>query len=210
VLLALAVLFGATASCSRRPLAALAIAGLGSVLLVWMARVEGPPASARVLECHGEVHGDGQSGEWLALTAAVGRVELPAREPLRLATLPELAPIHWTVSLADPLRWTLASPGATLLWYEDFDPGGRRITSALNAFGTLESAWRRAPDGRWSDCGRWELGRELPGPLDGGSSPPGWLAAGLPPGVDVLCGKLAGVPGERHGATWLRIAPWQP
>lgn len=129
------------------------------------------------------------SGAPLALRveASFASLELPpgARE-LAVEVLPVGVPVEWRVSLTDGGR-KASSPNARFYRLDLIELGARQIVRDTNEWGSLSEVWTRF-DGEWEARGAWNPGSALP-VGDSRDAPPGWLAAGLPQGVDVLLAR---------------------
>lgn len=188
--------------------ASLALAGLGGVLAFQLGRgtpQEGP-VPHRVLE--GRL--DGQ--RWLAVDVGT-ELELDSSWAVEHRVYPPDAPleIRWTEGLGPAVMEVPA--GCELVRRFELDPGLRLLTGELNTWGPLEQAWSRGAEGAaWSGHGAWPVGSGLPPGVP--ERPPGWLAAGLPPGQGVLAGRLGegayhgpdgGPPPGPRSRTWVRL-----
>jgi hypothetical protein len=153
----------------------------------------GTASAVRVFE------GDAASGRWLQVDAAAGGLAVsprgldtahpgfelecePARRPLRWS-VPLDAAAPWAVTDAEGRRTTRLVRRGELLTT-------RGLTRAANAWGDLEQVWLRDAEGGWASLGAWREGAPLPERAPG-VAPPGWLASGLPQGVEVLLARLA-------------------
>lgn len=123
----------------------------------------------------------------LRVEASFARLELPAgASALAVEVLPVGTPVEWRVSLADGRR-EASSPQGRFYRLDLADAAERRITREENGWGPLAEVWTRF-DGEWAARGAWSPGSPLPAAASRGA-PPGWLAAGLPQGVDVLLAR---------------------
>ncbi len=186
----------------RRPALALA-AGLAGAVLVGSHSGGGAaaPREVRVLE------GDGESGRWLLVRSAVGRLALGADATGWLEVRPADRPLEVVaVRRGGLLSTACEAPGGELHLRRErvaptapgrSDPGGH----------AFRRVWVREPGEGWTPRGAWAGAGPLPPPTGEVGDPPGWLAAGLPQGVAVLVGELEGA-GE--GGSWLRMAPFEP
>lgn len=193
----------------RRPAAALA-AGWGVALALGIVALRSPPRAAppaRVLE------GAGPEGPWLVVDGGAGELSFPLAGGARLEVAPAGAPVVWSGTLVgETARWRVRLAGGRLWRVAPLEVGLRLVRREINAWGPIEEAWSRAPDGRWSHHGAWLLGQPLPPAASDAPAPPGWLAAGLPQGVGVLVARLAPdawrgpeLHGTAPGAAWLRL-----
>lgn len=199
---ALAAALFAVLGLRRRPGLALAAGITGAVLVVSLpGGAVSAPREVRVLE------GDGDSGRWLLVRSAVGRLELGTEATGWLEVRPADRPVELAaVRSAGLLSAVLEAPGAQLHLRQErvaprapgrSDPGGH----------AFRRVWVREPGNGWTPRGAWAGAGPLPPSTGEVGDPPGWLAAGLPQGVAVLVGELDGA-GE--GASWLRMAPFEP
>ncbi|MFN0243855.1 MAG: hypothetical protein ACKVWV_13280 [Planctomycetota bacterium] len=123
----------------------------------------------------------------LRVDASFAWLELPpAGRELAVEVLPVNVPVEWRVSLTDGGR-KASSPSARFYRLELLDAGARRIARDDNEWGPLSEVWTRF-DGDWVARGAWNPGTALPAGA-ARDAPPGWLAAGLPQGVDVLLAR---------------------
>ncbi len=128
----------------------------------------------------------------------------------------EVTPQHRLIACRteiEPPGYALDSRGATFVQLRAFDPGTRRLSRAVNAFGRFDEAWLREADGEWLSLGPWNLGDPLPTGRPG--EPPGWLVPVLPMGTSIFLGRLGegqilafdgdGAPSARQRPpTWMR------
>jgi hypothetical protein len=139
-----------------------------------------------------EARFDAPPGEaWLAVRAVLGRLDAAALGAARFEVDPRRSMLRCETS-GDPARFELVAPGCTLIELAACDPGARRLTRAVNAWGNFERAWLREADGTWLALGAWRLGEALPSAVAG--DPPGWLVPPLPMGRSLFLGQLS--PGE--------------
>ena len=167
---------------------------VGGAVLALTLRSAAPADGVRLLE------GDLRARVWFEVRAGLGSLE---RVEGRLERLPVGGAVAFDVVLEGGRKRVAArAPGAVL--YEV-----RVLTApaapdpALFGRGAPAATWWRDSAGAWSRCGPWRWGDPLPAPLEapGEEEPPGWLKAGLPPGIDVLLGRL----GAEGGGSWLRV-----
>jgi hypothetical protein len=186
----------------RRPVLALAAGAAGALVLIALpVPMGGAPREVQVLE------GDGDSGRWLLVRSARGRLELGADETGWVEVRPGGHPVAVRAARGTAgLQAALEAPAAELhLRRERVAP---RAPGRGDAGGhDFLRVWIREPGEGWSDRGPWEGSDPLPPGLEAGSAPPGWLVAGLPQGVPALVGELR-APGGRR--SWLRLAPLGP
>lgn len=172
-------------------------AGTGALTAALMLALPAAPLVGRELR---GIDGDFARDQWLEVRSAHERLELVLG-----------APSWFEVRGAGPARFELDAAGRVTLRAE----GGevhhlRRIESAPldriseQPLSALREVWRRSSDGIWTALADWEPGTDFPPAVDPGKragGPTGWLAAGLPQGVDVLVATPSG-PGAPD---WLRI-----
>ncbi|MCY2960975.1 MAG: hypothetical protein NTY35_12495 [Planctomycetota bacterium] len=180
--------------CARWPFASLGLALVAATAIFVLARasLERDAAPVEVLD------GIAGSGAWQRARAARDTLALPGRGPnFDLAVEPSRAPIRIEVPL-DLARPTHASSkGAQLVavWPEPWP--AEALDRAANDLAPLSAVWVREA-GDWTYRAAWPLraplGDAAPRPPAPGSDPPGWLVAGLPQGVTLLVGEVAGSP----------------
>ena len=201
-LFVLGAAFAIALSRRRQPAIATVVALLAcGSLFALTRRVSGPRISAlRVLETRFDAPSD---AAWLEVKAVFGRLDDADPGNSQIEIEPRRNPI--VCSTDQQGRISIASPGASLLQLRAFDPGPRRLTRDVNAWGHFEEAWLRERDGKWLALGTWALGEALPAGVRG--DPPGWMVPALPMGSTLFLGRLAtggasGKPGE--SPTWIR------
>lgn len=187
--------------------------GLGTAGLVLVAQLREPPPApdvVRVLEgVRGEAGVEGVPGResWMLVEGAAGALPVDPEIDLSVEVEPQRAPLTYVGDGRG--AWTVQGPE---LWRRAaLDPGGRRLDGHMNLWGGFERTWLRTPSGIWTERSSWPMGTGLPqGGVDG--QPPGWLAAGIPPGRTALVARLA--PGAWSGGqgpdtepdvVWLRL-----
>jgi hypothetical protein len=199
----------------RRPVLALASSVVASAALVLVVHRPDAEASTAVVLVDGDVDSD----RWRRVDAAFARIEVPADVgAFELWVEPAGAPVFWRV----PLDWSwggssggsssgtggtaraeVASPGARLFLVSTLPGGAALFSRERNQDAALDRAWLRE-EGTWTWRGPWPLSAALTAALPRAgpdTAPPSWLASGLPQGVAVLVGRVAG-----SGNTWMRIA----
>jgi len=197
----------------HQPLLATAIAllGSGSVLLLTRSLSARPLSSVSLLEANLDAD---PLLPWLAIECRHARFEPAQLGTAQYETEPRRAKLRCRTRFepgAESPRVSLEAPGATLFALRRFDPGPRRLSREINAWGNFEAAWLREADGRWIALGAWGLGEALPSGSAG--DPPGWLVPPLPMGRSLFLGRFApgesleGLPGVDSRAVserWLR------
>lgn len=205
-LLVLGAAFALALSQRRRVWAVTLIAACGAaaVSILTITSREPTPAALRILEARFET----SLGEpWLAVLAGRGELVGANLSNSRQELVPGRALLECRTE-AEAALFSLSSRGATLYQLRAFDPGTRRLSREVNAFGLFTEAWLREADGAWLRLGQWPLGESLPGGVAG--EPPGWLVPALPMGSSIFVGRLApesvsrAFPGEPEATTWLR------
>ena len=213
---ALLLLLGSTIlalSLRRRPWGALtASVALGLAAGVLTAR---DGAGGRMMERL--VEGDSREEFWIQIETARGEIACGTSLPAKVEISPAGNPVRWTVRLGpdgEP-RYSIKASAATLSLVRKLPGTAALFDRQRNDFAELEECWIRAETGGFKAHGPWKLGLSLPAPQETGSSPPGWLASGLPQGVPVLLGRMAERPGffgrntgsvaSPAGRTWLRL-----
>jgi hypothetical protein len=149
------------------------------------------------------IDGDAARGRWLEVRSANERLELAAR-PGGWFEVRGIPAGEWIVDAED--RWVLSAAGGEVHSLREstavpLDPTTGRPIHALREL------WTRTADGRWTALRDWRPGEDFPPPAATGSSatgPAGWLAAGLPQGVNVLVATPVGP----AAPDWLRITGW--
>lgn len=183
----------------RRPLLALTLGVVSATTLGLL----GPRATEALPRQVTLVEGDAQSSAWLEVEAARGRLWIRGEpDAVHVATEPAHARLDCHVALENPAVWEIAARGASIYRLSSFDPGERALTRAENRWAELEETWVRE-SGAWSARGVWRVGSALPEAI-AGAPPPGWLAAGLPQGTDILLG-LSRTRG-RDGPLYFRLS----
>lgn len=186
----------------RRPFLALGAGALAAGALAAVAPpAELAPAGVTVLE------GDGDSGRWLLVRSAPGRLELGAREEGWLEVRPADREVRVEADRrTGALVAALEAPGAELhLRRERVAP--RQPGRGSPGGHDFRQTWVREPGEGWRALGPWAGEQPLPEAGPEGPAPPGWLVAGLPQGVPALVGELRAPAGQR---SWLRLAPLGP
>lgn len=183
----------------RRVMASLSVAAVGSVAMWVLARGPAPGAPARIVVLEGAA---GES-RWLRIEAACDRlvVSTEARD-LCVESQPTDVPLLWSIPLESGKTWSVSGRGARLYRAAVFEPGERSLTRAANRMERLAEVWVR-DESAWKWTGGWDLGRPLPS-LQEGPAPPGWLAAGLPQGTDILLGRIDAP--DESGPVFLRLS----
>ena len=178
----------------KRPRAA---AGSGALTATLMLALPAAPLEGRELR---GIDGDYARAQWLEVQSAHGRLELAAGGE------------GWfEVRGSGAAQWELDGAGRVTLRAEsgevhhlrrlDAGPLDPRNGHPVHA---LREVWTRSADGIWTELGDWEPGTRFPPPVEhagGTAGPTGWLAAGLPQGVEVFVAAPVG-PGAPD---WLRI-----
>ena len=140
------------------------------------------------------------------ILVARGELEL-ARPEVWLEARPEdarLELVHDPASRRLTVRAD-APPGASLRALRAAEVPA--LTQAANDWRDLARVWSRDAQGGWRAHGSWPVGGKLPAPqAEPSGGPPGWLASGLPPGREVLLGRVRGP----DATFWLRITGWGP
>lgn len=182
----------ASLAARRRPLA-LSLAALAGALLAFFSAgsARALPTEVRVLEA------DLASARCLEVRAARDEIGLGFDG---LAVEP--ASTRLAIRCDFEGRGSVRAPGALLV--------ARRVVSlsgpldpAHNGWEDFEALWVRDSGGRWTFHGPWSRSSALP-PERAGPALPGWLAAGVPPGVGVLVGRL-----REPGVGWVRATGFQ-
>ncbi|MBL8860901.1 MAG: hypothetical protein JNK02_02730 [Planctomycetes bacterium] len=146
---------------------------------------------------------DGVSGssDWQRQRAALGELVLPARgATFDLVTDPPRARVEIEAPLdpASPARARARGASLVAIWAEPWPGAG--LEREANELLPLAAAWLRA-DGAWTFHGPWDVGAPL-GPARSGPPPPGWLVSGLPQGVTLVVGEVAGAARSWVRCTW--------
>jgi hypothetical protein len=136
---------------------------------------------------------DGIAGAptWQRARAARDALTLPSRSPgYELRTEPAGAPLAISLALDPSSLPRAASAGARLIaiWPETWPADA--LERGANHLVELDATWFR-DEGTWTSRGPWPIGSPL-GAARPGPDPPGWLIDGLPQGVQVLVGRVAG------------------
>lgn len=185
--------------------------GLCAGGLVLTAQLRGaPPTPDAVLVLEGaldQAAGAPARQAWMLVEGAADALVVDPDTDLLVEVRPERAPLTYVGDGQG--AWTVRGPK---LWrLAPLDPGGRRLDGRLNLWGELERTWTRTPSGAWTGRGEWSMGTSLPGGEVEGQ-PPGWLAAGIPPGRSALVARLApdswsggGRPENVPDVVWLRL-----
>ncbi len=185
---------------------------------VWFVQVQGEPIPSQVRVLEGLGASDAVGTRWLLARSADEDLIVDTEFCLRLEGSGP-GRLEWNVTLGDwgqTHRARLA--GETLTSFFDLDPGTRRCTPEVNAWGSLDQVWTRSGDGTWVYHGAWALGAPLPPAAraasgQGHPDPPGWLTSGLPMGTAVLVALLgpdtwSGPEQEAGEVCWLRWVAW--
>jgi len=167
---------------------ALAVATVASIPAFLLAR------SAFDRDVHAVEVLDGIAGSsaWQRTRAAWDEIVLPSRgASFDLATgrahaIEFEAPLDLTL----PARARARSAQFIATWPESWPADA--LARASNDLGPLGAVWVRE-EGNWTFRGPWDVGTALGPPVPGGP-PPGWLVSGLPQGVELLVGEVAGDP----------------
>ncbi len=179
----------------RRSRAVLAIGAVAATVLGMPFVVSLPASAVFVLE------GDAASGTWVRVEARRGECAVDSRTLLAVALdRPSRGALETSIDLAEPERWTLRAPGRQWIAWRA-GPAGGELTASENRLGDLDRVWVRSAGGFFEARGPWPEGTALP-PLRASDPPPGWLAAGSPPGAGVLLARFADPAGE---AGWVRL-----
>lgn len=197
----------------RRPVmsvaAGIAVALAAGVLAANTGETE--PAWEQVFE------GDGESGPWLSVETARDVIGCGPDLPTRVEIFPEGRASFWTAEMGPggKLSYRLEARAATLSLVRRVPAGEPSLLRERNDFGGLSETWLRAGAGGFVAHGPWRVGIGLPPAQVGRSSPPGWLASGLPQGTPILLGLrsdsgaqtgAAAIPsGGARGRTWVRL-----
>ena len=122
---------------------------------------------------------------------------------------------------AERMLQVARAPGRVLVGRRPLQGPVRDLGRRRNQLGDFTASFLRGPQGTWTRHGAWPAGSALPeafGPAtaseggrpngrevraEGPAQPPGWLAAGLPPGDWVLLGRLA-------DGRWVRATGMRP
>ena len=149
-------------------------------------------------------------GAALALHVATARgalAEVEAFPPDGLASFPSSAALEISLGVDGEVRAIAAAPDVVLTARRVVrELGLEGIRRGENAYRSFSAVWLRDGAGGWQSLGAWRLGEPLPDSQlgmeavdeEGPETLPGWLAAGLPPGRDVLVGRL-------EDGSWLRL-----
>jgi hypothetical protein len=167
----------------RRPIAALLV----SIACAACACAVGVRTDERAAERTTVYEGAADADAWLEVDAERERMVLAASAPAHVESEPADARILCDVALDDADKWTLRAARAVLYRYAPLAPGARSISPAANRWADLAEVWTRDA-GEWSARGAWAIGSPLPAAIRG-PPPPGWLAAGLPQGTDILVAR---------------------
>jgi len=187
-----------------RPVICVLVGGGAAVLLVLLPAVEEVGSSRTVV-----LEGDSRSGSWIRIEVRDGVLEVELERLLRLGVVPGGAAVDWVVQPGSPgpaifKASVRSTPGARLVSAEAFErpllSGGGEATLGLVDF---RASWTRAAtSGAEIEArGAWPSGEPLPA-IRADDPPPGWLVAGLPPGTEVLLGRVELSGGEQ---AWLRL-----
>lgn len=170
---------------SRR--AAIAVGVVGAAIAFTLARA----SLARDAPAVEILDGIAGSPTWQRARGARDTAILPARTPsFELRTEPGGIALTITLALDPAALPRVAATGARLVasWPEPWP--GDALERAANHLVELDEAWARE-EGTWTAHGAWPLGAPL-GPARPGPDPPGWLIDGLPQGVAIVVGRVAG------------------
>ena len=176
-----------TLSHRRRILVVTGIALFAGASVFALARGLGAGAisAARILEARF----DQAPGEaFLAVEARRGKIELAELGRSRIEVTPPRSLVHCRTSAAGT-HFVLDAATATFVQLRAVDPGARRLSREVNAFGRFDEVWLREASGPWRYLGAWNLGDPLPEGRPG--EPPGWLVPALPMGSTIFLGRLA-------------------
>jgi len=173
----------------RRPRLVGASCMVGAVLLTVLgARRSGSAERVELVEAEAE------RGLAVRITGGLGRLELGPR-----AVGLEVDPVRSSIVLLQDLQSggvVAEAPGAGLFALAPSEAPS--LTRDANGWRALRRAWVRTPGGDWSTHGAWSRGAPLPPAQGQGTSPPGWIAAGMPPGRAVLVA-------EDESGGWIRM-----
>ncbi len=171
----------------RSPRAALAVGIVGTAIAFALARasLDRDAPAVEVLD------GIAGSPTWQRARGARDALVLPARTPsFELRTEPNGVALAITLPF-DPAalpRATATRARLVATWPEPWPEDA--LERGANHLVVLDEVWVRE-EGNWTARGPWPLGAPL-GPPRPGSDPPGWLIDGLPQGVAVVVGRVAG------------------
>lgn len=166
--------------------AALACATVASIPAFFLAR----SAFDRDIHAVEVLDGIAGSSTWQRTRAAWDEIVLPSRgASFDLATESSHAiRFEAPLDLARPARARARSAQLIATWPESWPADA--LSRASNDLGPLSAVWVRE-EGNWTFRGPWGVGAALGPPVPGGP-PPGWLVSGLPQGVELLVGEVAG------------------
>lgn len=163
------------------------------------------------------LEGDARFGSWISVETARGVIACGPDLPARVEIFPAGRASFWTANLdpAGTLSYRLEARSATLSLVYQAPPSEPELLREMNHLGALSETWIRAGAGGFVAHGPWDVGIGLPPAQAGRSSPPGWLASGLPQGTPILLGlrsvsgtssgASAGGSGGAAGRTWVRL-----
>ncbi|MFT7670380.1 MAG: hypothetical protein ACI8X5_003088 [Planctomycetota bacterium] len=159
----------------------------------------------RVLE------GDGESGRWLQVRGSRERLDLAEPSTGWLHCLPREVEFHLELTQrGQEIGWAICASGSRIYFMNEVLAPHRPTRVSADGL-TFDEVWLREASGAWSARGPWKGDQALPelvleSDSSLSSSPPAWLASGLPQGVSVLAGHLMGTAEED---SWVRLVGFE-
>lgn len=211
-LFVLVAIWCAAQALRKRVLALIAVAvGGACAAALLVAREPGEVAAQVEL-----LEGARDSDPWVEILSGAERLELSSatfETPFQVQTEPREAELEVQADLRSPERVVLVARGARIHVSRLVAPPADGFSIELGPPEPLEATWLRR-EGVWSFVGASSPGQALArAPADtsaASTSPPGWVVAGLPQGVDVLVGRARAraepVAGAPRGERWLRLS----
>lgn len=201
-------------SLRKRVLALVGVALVGACAAALLVAREPGEVAARVEVLDGARDAD----PWVEIVSGAERLELASStfdSPFQVQTEPREAELEVHADLRRPERVVLVARGARIHVSRLVAPPAGGFSQELGPPEALDATWARR-EGVWSFAGASWPGQALASDATDSAgasrSPPGWVVAGLPQGVDVLVGRtraradpLAGAP---RGERWLRVSGW--
>lgn len=193
----------------KRASLALSTAAAFGVGGFFLALSESPRAPGSILVLEGDL----EAGVWARVRSSRSFAERVDWQRIdRLEVRPVETPLAVDVDLKSREgEVSVLAPGALLHELSAAtDLDAETLTSRANALGDFDLVWVRDAGGAWSARLPWKRGRDLPSRGSRASSlaPPGWLASGLPQGIPVIVGRLAGggqsASGREGEECWVR------
>ncbi|HIG12375.1 MAG TPA: hypothetical protein EYG30_13425 [Planctomycetes bacterium] len=180
----------------RRPNLALCLGSVACAGMFWLPAPFSARVAAEVLE------GDAASGRWIEVRGARDWLDMEPARGLWLRSLPRPADFHLEVfDVEGQPRWRACGRRARIFSFRELAtaPG---LDLASNNLTDFDQIWLREGPSPWLARGPWLRGEPRPNiPADAQESLPGWLAAGLPQGVEALVGRSR----ARGHTRWVRL-----